>query len=102
MAKHKTVTHLPSPSLPSIPAPRLAAQLFVALGELVAVGLCVVGLVTVVSWLITGDARNKGTRQPSPPREIWRCWYDRRHGGEICDPPYRRPPLRRYWTRDGI
>jgi hypothetical protein len=103
MAKHKTVTHLPSPSLPSTPAPRLAAQLFVALGELVAVGLCAVGLVTVVSLLIAGpDARHKATRQPSPPREIWRCWYDRRYGGEICDPPYRLPPLRHYWARDDI
>jgi hypothetical protein len=34
MAKHKTVKHLPPPT-----PPRLAAQLFVALGELVVAGI---------------------------------------------------------------
>jgi hypothetical protein len=47
---HKVVTHVPPPALP--PAPRLAAQLFVAAGQLVAVAIFAVGLATVISWLI--------------------------------------------------
>jgi hypothetical protein len=96
MAKHrtKTVTHLPAAPPP---APRLAAQLLVAMGELLAVGVCVVGIVTVAGWVIAGaEPRSKSVKPPS--REIWRCWYDRRYGAEICQPPYRLPPSRRYWT----
>jgi hypothetical protein len=103
MAKHKSVTHLPPPTPAPTPAPRLAVQLFVAVGELLAIGLCVIGIVTVVSWLfVATDVHSKATRQHYPPREVWHCWYDRRYGGEICDPPYRLPPVRRYWARDGV
>jgi hypothetical protein len=79
-------------------------------GELSAAGLCVIGIVTVVSWLLDGHDANVRAKAARPPvtaqqREpSWalHCWYDRRYGGEICDPPYRLPPVRRFYTRDGI
>jgi hypothetical protein len=112
MAKHKSVTHLPppTPTPTPAPAPRLTAQLFVIVGELSAASLCVIGIVTVVSWLLDGhdtSVRAKAARPPvmvqqREPSWVLHCRYDRRFGGEICDPPYRFPPVRRFYTRDGI
>jgi hypothetical protein len=110
MAKHKSITHLPPPVPAPAPAPRLIAQLFVIVGELSAAGLCVIGVVTVVSWLLDGHDANVRAKAARPPVTVqqrepsWalHCWYDRRYGGEICDPPYRLPPVRRFYTRDGI
>jgi hypothetical protein len=85
---------------PPAPGPRLAAELLSAAGELVIVAACILGFVTAGSWLITGaDLHSRTTRQP-PPAQVWRCWWDRRYGREICEPPYRQPPMRRYFMRD--
>jgi hypothetical protein len=63
MAKHKSITHLPPPA----PAPRLIAQLFVIVGELSAAGLCVIGIMTVVSWLLDGHDANVRAKAARPP-----------------------------------
>jgi hypothetical protein len=93
MAKHKTVTHLPA-APPA--AARLSAQLFTAAGELIMVGVAVVGIVTVVGWVIAGAELRRDLKPrehlPAPREIILHCWFDRRYG-EICEPPYR--PLRR-------
>jgi hypothetical protein len=52
MAKLKNVSHLPAAPAP---APRLAAQLVTAVGELLVVGLCVVGIVTVSGTIHQGQ-----------------------------------------------
>jgi hypothetical protein len=88
---------------------RRRAILFVMVGELSATGLCVIGIVTVVSWLLDGHDASIWARAARPPvaaqqREPpWalHCWYDRRYGGEICDRPYRLPSVRRFYARDG-
>jgi hypothetical protein len=99
MAKHKSSIHLPPPSAP---AARLAVQLLTAAGEILIVAACVLGLVTAGSWLIAGaDLRSRSARQPPAP-QVWHCWWDRRYGGDICEPPYRLPPVRRYFLRDRI
>jgi hypothetical protein len=60
MAKHKSITNLPTPSPAPPSSPRLAAQLLVVKGELVVVGACVLGFTMATSWLITGsDLRGK-------------------------------------------
>jgi hypothetical protein len=84
VAKHrtKTVTHLPA-TPPA--APRLAAQLFVAFGELVAVALCVVGVVTVAGWLMSSTAFRKPVATPARPQPDLICFMDRRTG-EWCQP----------------
>ncbi len=75
-------------------------QLLTIAGELVVVAACVLGFVTAGSWLIAGADLRSGSAQPPPPasREVWYqeyprerqvCWWDRRYGGEICEPPYR-------------
>jgi hypothetical protein len=104
VAKHKTVTHLPSAPA-SASAPRLAAQLLTVAGELVIVAACVLGLVTAGRWLIAGaDLRGRAARQPPlQQREIvlW-CHVDRR-GYEWCErEPVYRPPVRRFYARDGV
>jgi hypothetical protein len=65
MAKLKTVTHaLPAPS-----TPRLAAQLFTAMGELVMIAVCIVGIVTVVDWVQAGtELKSRERLRSSPPR----------------------------------
>jgi hypothetical protein len=52
MAKHKSEIHMPP--APAAPAPRLFAQLLVALGELVVAGIFLRGLVTIGAWLLAG------------------------------------------------
>jgi hypothetical protein len=106
MAKHKTVMHLPAAPLPSPPpAPRLFAQLLVAVSELLAVVVFAVGLFAVASWIMAGvDVRSRAARyepyQPAPaPRERLRCWRDYRYG-EMCEPADRSPPVRRHYARD--
>jgi len=75
-------------------------------GDLVIIAACILGFVTAASWLIAGaDLHSKTVQQPAPaqqppPAQVWRCWWDRRYGGEICEPPYRLPPMRRYFMRD--
>lgn len=75
-------------------------QLLTIAGELVVVAACVLGFVTAGSWLIAGaDLRSSFVQQlPPASREVWyqedpgrlqACWWDRRYGGEICEPPYR-------------
>jgi hypothetical protein len=66
-------------------------QLISAAGELVIIAACVLGLVTAGSWLIAGaELRSRSAQPPSPPsREVWYWWWDRRYGGDICEPPYR-------------
>jgi hypothetical protein len=101
MAKHKSSIHLPPP--PAAPASRLAVQLLTAAGELVIIAACVLGLVTAGSWLIAGaELHSRSARQPAVPREVWHCRWDRRYGGDICEPPYRLPPVRRYFMRDHV
>jgi hypothetical protein len=51
MTKHKTVTYQPMAS-PS--APRLAAQLLVAVGELMTIIVCAAGIMAIISWFIFG------------------------------------------------
>jgi hypothetical protein len=109
VAKHKTVTHthLPAPVPPPPaalpPAPRLAAQLFVVAGELVAVAIFAVGLATVVGWVVAGpEMRSTRSAQRSgPPPTSWVCRLDRWHGKQLCWPAYRQP-VRRYYERDGV
>lgn len=98
MAKHKTVTHLPAP--PS--APRLFPQLMTALGELIAVAVFGLGVWTLATWLLWGEAvhfppLDTGTR-PGIDRAVWRCHYDPQMG-ERCWPTYR-PPERRHFVRE--
>jgi hypothetical protein len=108
MAKHKSSIYLPpSPPPPSPPPPaasRLVVQLLTTAGELVIFAACVLGIVTAGSWMIAGaDLRSRSARQlPPPPREVWHCWWDRRYGGNLCEPPYRLPPGRRYFMRDHV
>ena len=51
------VTGPPYPSMPwqPLPAPRVAASVFVVVGELLAVALCVVAAVTVAGWVAAGS-----------------------------------------------
>jgi hypothetical protein len=101
MAKHKSVAHFPAAPATSSPAPRLAVQLFVTMGELIAVGLCILGAVTAAGWLIAGaEMRGKSTPTHPPRPTEWVCWIDRRYG-EMCEPAYRSPPMRRHYARDG-
>jgi hypothetical protein len=83
MAKHKTVTHLPAP--PS--SPRLAAQLVTAAGELIVVGLAVVGIVVVFNWLM--DSPDVRRRLAPRQRPDLICFNDRRTG-EWCQPDHPR------------
>jgi hypothetical protein len=98
VAKHRTVTHLPAP--PS--SPRLAGQLFTAIGELIAVAVFGLGVWTLAAWLLWGDAvaLPPGVEWPRPgiDRAVWRCHYDPQHG-ERCWPTYRIPE-RRHFVRD--
>jgi hypothetical protein len=102
MPKHKTttVTNLPPPAAP---APRMFAQPMTVMGELVLVGI--VGAVVIVHWLLVGyDVTNRPVRRdPLPQQSPWvlHCWYDRVYRREICDAPYRAPPTRRFYARDG-
>jgi len=99
MAKHKTVTHLPAPAPPA-PAPRLLAQLLVVLGELVVVGVFLLGLLTAGAWLLAGlDVYARMARPDRPPGQWIHCWTDRRYGGEMCEPA-ERPPVRPHYARD--
>jgi hypothetical protein len=104
MPRHKTttVTNLPPPAPP---APRLFAQVMTAMGELVLVGIGIVGVVVIVNWLLIGfDVANRPVRHGTPPQQspwVLRCWYDRAYRREICDAPYRAPPARRFYARDG-
>jgi hypothetical protein len=108
MAKHKSSIHLPpppaAPASPSAPAPRLVIQLLTVAGDLMIAGVCILGLVTAVDWLTTGaELRSRPVRQPQPaPREVWHCWWDRRYGGDICEPPHRLQPSQRYFMRDRV
>jgi hypothetical protein len=88
MSKHKTITHLPP-----APAPRLAAQLLVAIGELMTVVACVLGIVTAAVWLFPKALPS--ARPPAPPPMV--CWYDLRYG-ETCWAD--RPPVRRHFVRE--
>jgi hypothetical protein len=102
VGKHKTVTHLPAPPAA---APRLLSQVMTTMGELALVGIGVVGAVVVVNWLLVGfDVSTRPARHGAPPQQspwVLHCWYDRRYGGEICEPPYKVPP-RRFYARDGV
>jgi hypothetical protein len=102
MAKLK-LKQLPVPPPPA-PAPRLLVQVMTAMGELVIVGIGVVGVVVVVNWLLVGfEVSTKPVRREAQPSPwVWHCWYDRRYGREICEPPYRAPPARRFYARDGV
>jgi hypothetical protein len=112
MARHKTVTHVPSPVPPA--APRLFAQLATAVGELLAVAIGVVGVVTIVGWVVIGfDVSTRLARHQAPPfdrvdrrdadlRPTWRCWWDPRYRDQICQPVYPGAPSRRYWAREGV
>jgi hypothetical protein len=64
MAKHKSITHLPP--APSTPAPRLAAQLFTAFGELLAVAAAAVGVVTIAGWLHVVEKKSDVRPAPVP------------------------------------
>jgi hypothetical protein len=88
MPKH--VVNVTSPPPPAASTPRLVASLFVVAGELLAVAVFVLGLVTLASWLTKPSAAPVDTtheRRSPPP---WACWADRY--GEHCD----RPPHRHY------
>jgi hypothetical protein len=102
MAKHKSIkrTHLQASEPPPPSAPRLAAQLLVAMGELLVFAVCIVGIVTVATWILVGvEVRNRTAAQQQRGRRVV-VLYDRR-GGERCErEPVYRPPARRYW-RDG-
>jgi hypothetical protein len=98
VAKHKTITHLPA--APPPPAPRLVAQLLVAAGELLVLSVCVVGVVTVVGWIIAWtDRRAPGVQRPPLEQARLVCWIDRRYG-EMCEPAYRSPPMPPHYARD--
>src|SRR5262245_13781570 len=96
---HKIVNHLPAPVPPppasAAPAPRLAVQLFVAIGELLTLAACVLGIVTAVCWLLKPPRPPVDTsierRMPSP----WTCGLDR-HGVEWCRHDDRSPARRHY------
>jgi hypothetical protein len=94
----------PRSAPPPSPAPRLLAQLITATGELVIVAIAIVGTVVVVNWLLIGfDVTTRPARHEARPSAwVLRCWYDRRYGGEICEPPYRAPPMRPFYARDRI
>jgi hypothetical protein len=94
MAKQKTVTHLPAPS-----TPRLAAQLFTAMGELVMIAVCVVGIVTIVGRVVAGaELKSRERLRSSPPR--WEvCRFDRQFG-EMCAPADPPPPVRWHYARE--
>jgi hypothetical protein len=70
------------------------------MGELVMVAISVVGIVTIVGWVIAGaEMRNKGSPpRRSPPTE-YVCCLDL-HYGKMCEPADR-PPVRRHYARDG-
>jgi hypothetical protein len=104
MPKHKTTT-VTNLSPPAAPAPRMFAQPMTVTGELVLVGIGIVGAVVIVNWLLVGyDVTNSPVRRdPLPQQSPWvlHCWYDRVYRREICDAPYRAPPTRRFYARDG-
>jgi hypothetical protein len=105
VAKTKIV-HAP----PVTPAagPRLFAQLATAVGELLAVAIGVVGIVTIVGWVVTAhDASIRARQAQAPPfervdridRSVWRCWWDDRYRARLCEqvPTWAAP--RRYPAR---
>jgi hypothetical protein len=99
MAKHKTVTHVP----PAASSPRLFPQLMTAIGELIAVAVLLLGVVTLSSWVVAGYDVYARMARPDRPRSSpsgWEVCRLDRHFGEMCAPADRPPPARRHYARD--
>lgn len=94
MSRKIVVQPASPPPAPSAPPPRLVVQLFVATGELLAIGVLVVGLLTVFAWITKPPGPPVDTTVTRRPPSPWQCWQDRY--GEHCD----RLPPRRHLVRD--
>jgi hypothetical protein len=101
MPKHIINLPPPPPPPPSPPpplsAPRLVVQLFVAMGELLAIGVCIIGLITVANWLTRPVAAPVEQSARRAPPLI--CAIDRR-GVEWCRRPEDRFSPRRHYVSD--
>jgi hypothetical protein len=81
----------------------VASSVFVVIGELLAIGLCIVGAVTVAGWVAAGSGLRPALRPAPQMRETtWLSRIDRWSGERHCWPTYRLLPVQRYYARDGV